>query len=57
VEEGVTNEISLNERSEEPGCRFNGDPEDAINFAAGTASEPGPVFGGHAFPGAPGAGS
>ena len=36
VEQGVTNEIFPNERSEAPGCRFNGDPEDATHFDSAT---------------------
>ncbi len=38
VEQGVSNEVFVNERSAVPGCVFNGSPEDASNMMNGNSS-------------------
>src|SRR5207302_8302486 len=56
VEQGITNELFPNERSQAPGCRFMADPEDGTDFDAASPAgfqRPGHVCSVHALPGAP----
>ena len=45
VEQGVTNEAFPNERDDDPGCQFNGSPEDRTNLTpAATGNSPAAAF-------------
>jgi CxxC motif-containing protein (DUF1111 family) len=45
VEQGVSNEVFMNERSAVPGCVFNATPEDALNMTVnGTPTSPPSAF-------------